>query len=169
MRIRRGGHPFLSACFLIFLAMDLILLPNCNPVLPPDHGPGVLPRGGYEHRLTFHLHYRGKTRKDVPYMFDWDYAFHRGMGGGLELGAKAIMGTILFLPNGLQGEATYRFAGDRSREAALQLAMGWHLLDWNAYLNDENVDAGFLRAVFRRTPDSGPACRACWPGRTGTT
>jgi hypothetical protein len=142
------------AALPIMLAFDLIWFPNCVPNNSPDHGPALLDKGDMEHRIGLQLHLgaypNGNTRFGL-HALDWTYALRTGLGGGREIGARALMGLGIVLPNGLEGEYAFNTGRLGDNASALRLSLGWHFVDWSKYFmgKDGSADIGF--AVWNLT------------------
>jgi hypothetical protein len=120
-----------------FIALDLVLLPNCTPITAPDHGPEILGPQEGEHRFTLHLQLESHYAKEGGALY-WTYGYRHGVSENLELGVKLISSLI---PNGIQLEGATPLRVEKIYPLALHLSAGWHLLDFIPFSMNSGGDS----------------------------
>jgi hypothetical protein len=125
----------LSASALLFLILDLVILPDCNPVSTPNQAPQVLEPGQSQIGFSGHAAVANREeRNDSTSAVGTTGAVDLRLGyryslGAAEFGVALTEGFLFIIPTGLEADLKFRLWEHGPWAVSGDMGAGYHSLD----------------------------------------
>ena len=125
----------LSASALLFLILDLMILPDCNPVSTPNQAPQVLEPGQSQIGFSGHAavaNHEGRdgstSEEGATGAVDFRLGYRHSLGAA-EFGVALTEGFLFIMPTGLEADLKFRLWEHGPWAMSGDMGAGYHLLD----------------------------------------